>query len=685
MTQIAGVIASMLAGLNAEPAAIQPFSASQSPVAAYSLRRINPSYAGACLQVRDSGNTLRTLSFGADGSYDAPAATWSTYGDGVTFTVATWYDQTANGRNLTSTARPKLIFPNAPANYQNAYIDYDQKVMNMVTSATFLDIGGTANLSILAVAGTFGWSSAGTHARNPAVFTAGINGPLVGCGTTAAGALVYGAFGANGETIAYSGEGALLLEDGAPTNTRIRQIWFNQAGANMSGGSGGALTFSGRPHGVAASAANRLVLGNHGGLQQSHNGPVYELVIYQSAAAMTDNEVRAVARGQLERWTVASKAVAPERYLSLFSGQSLAQYYDTVASFSGGGTDSAQWALSRVYVPALRTRLAFDGNPQRRLVALANTTAIGNSSVLRRDGGSQTPDAGGGTSWAAWDGATDSKRFWWDQHNNIPGPVYQLWRQSALQPGARYRNTVIMWSQGEREAAYIAATGEETGLGVSYANWQTYTKSVWAQMRADIGADVPILIQPLGRQTGCDAQQTEMRRRQNLLAQEVAGVTISADTYHLTRQDSVHFAAGPADPDGFDRGAQQLARSMAARMGASGQQWECPFIASAAVSGSNVDLTIAWPADGGGNTIATIDGNTSGFVGFSVSDGSGARTVSSVTRIANNVLRVAVSGAALAGSVTLRYDPFPSALDRLKMPVDNNSLPMPLRPGVITV
>lgn len=91
--------------------ALSPMSASQAPWGIYSFQKVNPAYAGNCMQIRDSstsGGGLRTIGFSGN-NFDTSGFPGA--GDGITYTVPTWYDQSGNGRNATSSARPMLFFP----------------------------------------------------------------------------------------------------------------------------------------------------------------------------------------------------------------------------------------------------------------------------------------------------------------------------------------------------------------------------------------------------------------------------------------------------------------------------------------------------------------------------------------------------------------------------------------------
>ena len=69
--------------------------------AAYSLRKLNSNYTGNAIQVRNDSGTLLNIGFDSNGDLDtASILTHIGSGDGQ---VATWYDQSGNGRNATQT------------------------------------------------------------------------------------------------------------------------------------------------------------------------------------------------------------------------------------------------------------------------------------------------------------------------------------------------------------------------------------------------------------------------------------------------------------------------------------------------------------------------------------------------------------------------------------------------------
>jgi autotransporter-associated beta strand protein len=72
-----------------------------SALRAYSLRKVNSSYNGYAIQVRNSGGTLTDIGFTSSGELDTTALAAAAAGGKLT--VQTWYDQSGNGVNATQT------------------------------------------------------------------------------------------------------------------------------------------------------------------------------------------------------------------------------------------------------------------------------------------------------------------------------------------------------------------------------------------------------------------------------------------------------------------------------------------------------------------------------------------------------------------------------------------------------
>jgi len=140
----------------------------------------------------------------------------------------------------------------------------------------------------------------------------------------------------------------------------------------------------------------------------------------------------------------------------------------------------------------------------------------------------------------------------------------------------------------------------------------------------------------------------------------------------LTRQDGVHLGAGPADPYGFDTAATRISKGFIAQFDASVKYTGPSVISAVRSSTTSVDVTIGWAATGSGTDFTP----TSGIVGFEITDGGGARTISAAVRQSASTIRLTVSGAAFSGSVSVIHNPQPSALDRTLMVIDNIGLPL---------
>lgn len=76
-------------------------------LAAYSLRKLNSSYTGAAIRLRRSFDNAETdIGFTSSGDLDTTAV--SLFILGTNGFISTWYDQSGNGRNATTTSRPFL-------------------------------------------------------------------------------------------------------------------------------------------------------------------------------------------------------------------------------------------------------------------------------------------------------------------------------------------------------------------------------------------------------------------------------------------------------------------------------------------------------------------------------------------------------------------------------------------------
>lgn len=645
--------------------ALDPFAASVQPNHAYGMRKIRVGYAGNAGRVRNSGGGGPfNIPFDANGIADQVTLAGVT-GPGW----SDLYDQIGSA-HFASTSRPSTTLDaqvnragqNVPA------INYSTNIQNMVTTATPLNFDAGKCVVVFMVERTMGWSSAGQHARNPAVFS-NANGPLLGYGSGSALGLIYGAYGQAGETVWRAGNGQTYIEEGTPDDTRFRNIWYRYDGqGRVSGGIGNKLIFADRPQSaIAQSGPQRMVLGAHGNQTQAHNGHIYEMIVFVGDAAPSIEECMRIAMWQREWWGDLETGIRRRRFRALGGGQSLMQFYGTAASFSGSGT-AADYADQRVFRPDILSYLNPTSAADITVTHTFNSSAIGGSALYNTV--QTTPDAGGGTSWAAWDGSTEAKKFWWDQFNNIPGPCLQSWRNNAVFAGAGFDPTVLMWDQGQANA--LTLSGGESANN-SFAIYEATLQKVFNQQRAWLGQDAPILIQPYGRQSGSagiDTAGRRIREIQEKLSKSMKLVFIGTEMCDLTRQDSVHPAAGPADPNGFDLAAHRLARGAAYYLGDLDVTYRGPEVLGARfVSATTIDVDIVFPEGAGGTDIAP----SADIVGFSVT----GKAVTSVARLDADTIRI--TGTGFAPGDLVQHNTNPSGLDRTKMVVDNFTLPMPLR------
>lgn len=642
------------------PDPLAPTEASQPLSWMLSVRKAVPAYAGNCMQWRDSGNTLRTLGFTADPTPVINLASTPSWGNGTFFSAATWYDQSGNGRNYTSinSVRPQCVLNALTSRdgYAMPGIDFRDKSQHLATTATFLNVGGTQNLAVFFVVGTYGWSSAGAHARNPGV--SGVNGALMGYGTGTNDILVHGAYTGNGESAMYFRNGELFVERGPiPDLSRVRVIWFNQKGAVVSGGSDSRILFQDRPHGVAEVLGVRATLGTNGALTQSHNGPVWEHFGYQNAEPMSDEECQRIAIGLVQWWgTQIGKARYPDQHELIISGQSLAQYLATADSAASGLTADA--VTTRLMVPAIKSRLSINDST-KTLELYCGDVAYGGTSCLKK--------------------SDQTTGYWWNQDLDIPGDMLLQWQTNALSQlrrAPRYKKTLLIDCQGEADA--LVFNGGAGSGSYTLANWKACKIKQLTQQRAWIGRDVPIGLGCLGRQNGQDVSMRNLRKLQAEIAAEMDDVYLMPDIYHLDRQDTVHLAKCPPDSDGFAVRGEQIVRLFCFLFGTGQLPWDAPYVSGwTFINATTADVRVLWPNTGGGNDISP----STGILGFAMkSSGGAARTISSAVRQNSNTIRL--TGIDLTATDLLDYNPFPAALDRTKFVVDNTpGLPMPLRPA----
>ena len=163
---------------------------------AYSLRKINSGYTGHCIQIkRTSDNATSNIDFDGEGVDEAAITSFCS---GTTGYVITWYDQSGNGYNLTTTATDYYIYQSG------ALITLNGKI-------AIANTAGTTPLASASVAGTIFYS-----------------------GTTSisnTGLIVYSAI-AGKFSIGISHSGNAILQYVGPTSTQSSYRVYNNSSLN---------------------------------------------------------------------------------------------------------------------------------------------------------------------------------------------------------------------------------------------------------------------------------------------------------------------------------------------------------------------------------------------------------------------------------------------------------------------
>lgn len=234
------------------------------------------------------------------------------------------------------------------------------------------------------------------------------------------------------------------------------------------------------------------------------------------------------------------------------------------------------------------------------------------------------------------------------------------------------------WSAGKTanytawEAKVTAAGGKlsafrlwqgDADVGRTKAAYKADIDAVFAQLRTDYGAGLPVIVMELGRKgTGADASYEAIRDAHVDAGNDAGNKSISVmdldqqgDQQHFT--DTGHSAAGA-------RTANVLAY-----LGGGSTYYRGPLAVSATFSGAVIDVTLS---HGGGTDFTP----TSGITGWRVLDNGSAATISSAVRLSATMVRLTCA-ASLAGPVAVQYGygAYPDISGWLK---DNSGLALPL-------
>jgi len=156
--------------------------------AAYSTRRLNGNYSGDCMVIRrDSDGTTQSIGFVGEEIDESAIETFCT---GTTCTVATWYDQSGNGYNVTQTTptrQPKIYDGGIIFKRGRAMLDFTGTRYMIASTASDWNFLHDGTESTFASVVQFGANSADTAIH-----------PLFGTTTTASGSPGFTVFSSNG-------------------------------------------------------------------------------------------------------------------------------------------------------------------------------------------------------------------------------------------------------------------------------------------------------------------------------------------------------------------------------------------------------------------------------------------------------------------------------------------------------
>ena len=680
-------------------APLSPFDATQPVSAAYSWRKINPAYAGACLQLRTvEGGSNKTWEIGwiADPNGGAfPIVDVATMNariaasDGGAHYITRWYDQSGNGRHLGNGSNTTVLKAATAANAAGTALptlDFDGSAGTSTLSTTtagvpaWLNSGGTYNLSVFVNAEIMGVvaTSTGAQPRTYPQNASGFNAVMLSA--SSALPIMVATKAASLQTTAYDGGENLRLD--APiartyplglniatppalqlTGPRVANRWMNQKGALLSGGGGGFVSITDRAHGVAASAATTLFVGALGGASRPANARLREVILFNNAGALSDEECRRIDLWQGAYWP-GVPARAPMRLAVTMLGESTAQGLASESS-DDAGMGYSSWA--RVLIPQLlaqANRSYADTDIVFRNVSPSGYGTSGSYCLPKP----QTPAPPNGT-WQGQSSGLAYQKFWWDHRYGIPGPCYWDWRRVNLDSayGGAEAPTGARWMAFVTQGINDTEIAETQAQGITFANWKAGWKSVIALARADVGAgDFPFFFSMAKRPGVQPTKEMRMRDIWEEIAAELPNCYLLPEGGLISlRGDGTHYQTGPGltapnntapayGPEGSDRLAHWIARGMAAKALGAPVAWRGPELAPtfARVGPAVLDFTVTYPEGCAG----TDFGPAVGIFGFTIYDAGVAKAISSAVRVDPTTIRV-TAAAALTGTVTADYVP----------------------------
>ena len=213
----------------------------------------------------------------------------------------------------------------------------------------------------------------------------------------------------------------------------------------------------------------------------------------------------------------------------------------------------------------------------------------------------------------------------------------------------------FIWFQGDADA--VGATAR--------AAYKSGMDAMFAQLRTDYGASLPIAIGVLGGKSGGTDAPWEAIRDAHIEATTEANnyAAITLDAEHQV--DGQHFTAAGSAVIG-----QRIARALAHGLGDVATSGGPTISGASLVNTTTVDVTLT---AAGGTDIAPATGIT----GFQVLDDGTPVTISSAARQDASTVRLALASP-IAGTPTVRYG-YGAFPDMSGAVLDNSTLPLPLQ------
>lgn len=264
--------------------------------------------------------------------------------------------------------------------------------------------------------------------------------------------------------------------------------------------------------------------------------------------------------------------------------------------------------------------------------------------------------------------------FWWDNVNEQPGPM--LLDMYGVIDASGKKPHVVLWAQGEADSFSMPSP-------TTAAEHKRCCKAIFDALRARYGSQLKVAIQ------GSPARRTAFNRfgnyqaiRENYwqLAEENSWIFLAADTYQGALVDSVH----PDDAQ-YLATAERNALAILREYGRISVGGIGPVPVSVSRSGADIDITFAHDAGTDFNLSDFTPG--SGLASFfAVMEAGVLLDISSVTKVNANTIRITTATTPLfAVDVYGGYDAmltpdYSGVLDLAKVPFDNASVAMPIRP-----